>query len=236
MLFRSLSKRNGEVSIAWYREEGFLPEAICNYLALLGWSPGDDKENISMQELVDLFTVERVNSSPARFDMKKLEAINGDKIRALTLDKFLELSLPFLLKSQVISGTPEEIALVRSALPIIQERVIKLSEIPPMLSFLFVKDFAIAQEESLKILDDASQKILVTALASIEGLSIWKTQEIEESLRAALIDGMGLKPRVAFSAIRIAITGSHISPPLFESLELLGKERSLERIRAAISK
>ncbi len=231
-----LSKRNGEVSIAWYREQGFLPEAICNYLALLGWSPGDDKENISMQELVDLFTVERVNSSPARFDMKKLEAINGDKIRALTLDKFLELSLPFLLKSQVISGTQEEIALVRSALPIIQERIIKLSEIPPMLNFLFVKVFAIAQEESVKILDDASQKILVTALASIEGLSIWKTQKIEESLRAALIDGMGLKPRVAFSAIRIAITGSHISPPLFESLELLGKERSLERIRAAISK
>jgi glutamyl-tRNA synthetase len=231
-----LSKRNGEVSIAWYREQGFLPEAICNYLALLGWSPGDDKENISMQELVDLFTVERVNSSPARFDMKKLEAINGDKIRALTLDKFLELSLPFLLKSKVISGNQEEIAIVRSALPIIQERIIKLSEIPSMLNFLFVKDFTIVHEESSKISDDASQKILVTALASIEGLGIWKTQEIEERLRAALINGMGLKPRVAFSAIRIAITGSHISPPLFESLELLGKERSLERIRAAISK
>jgi glutamyl-tRNA synthetase len=105
-----------------------------------------------------------------------------------------------------------------------------------MLNFLFVKDFTVAHEEGSKISDDASQKILVTALASIEGLSIWKTQEIEERLRAALIDGMGLKPRVAFSAIRIAITGSHISPPLFESLELLGKERSLERIRAAISK
>jgi len=90
-----LSKRNGEVSIAWYREQGFLPEAICNYLALLGWSPGDDVENISMDELVKLFTVERVNSSPARFDMKKLEAINGDKIRALTLDDFLSRALPF---------------------------------------------------------------------------------------------------------------------------------------------
>jgi glutamyl-tRNA synthetase len=154
----------------------------------------------------------------------------------LTLDKFLELSLPFLLKSKVISGNQEEIAIVRSALPIIQERIIKLSEIPSMLNFLFVKDFTIVHEESSKISDDASQKILVTALASIEGLGIWKTQEIEERLRAALINGMGLKPRVAFSAIRIAITGSHISPPLFESLELLGKERSLERIRAAISK
>nr|MTA37436.1 glutamate--tRNA ligase [Actinomycetota bacterium] len=104
-----LSKRNGEVSIAWYREAGFLPEAICNYLALLGWSPGDDRENITMKELTELFTVERVNSSPARFDMKKLEAINGDKIRALPLDEFLAWALPFLTKAKVISGTPEEI-------------------------------------------------------------------------------------------------------------------------------
>ena len=114
-----LSKRNGEVSIAWYREQGFLPEAICNYLALLGWSPGDDVENISMDELVKLFTVERVNSSPARFDMKKLEAINGDKIRALTIDDFLSRALPFLLKDGVIKGDDSEIAVVRSALPII---------------------------------------------------------------------------------------------------------------------
>ena len=111
-----LSKRNGEVSIAWYREAGFLPEAICNYLALLGWSPGDDRENITMKELTELFTVERVNSSPARFDMKKLEAINGDKIRALPLDEFLAWALPFLTKAKVISGTPEEIAVVKSAL------------------------------------------------------------------------------------------------------------------------
>jgi len=91
-----LSKRNGEVSIAWYREQGYLPEAICNYLALLGWSPGDDKEDISMQELVELFEVHDVHSSPARFDMKKLEAINGDKIRALTPEEFLKKALPFL--------------------------------------------------------------------------------------------------------------------------------------------
>jgi glutamyl-tRNA synthetase len=87
-----LSKRNGEVSIAWYREQGYLPEAICNYLALLGWSPGDDRENVTMAELCELFTVDKVHSSPARFDMKKLEAINGDKIRALTLEKLHLLS------------------------------------------------------------------------------------------------------------------------------------------------
>ncbi len=231
-----LSKRNGEVSIAWYREQGFLPEAICNYLALLGWSPGDDKENITMAELVELFTVERVNSSPARFDMKKLEAINGDKIRALTLDQFLDRALPFLINSKVISGQPNEIAVVKSALPIIQERIVKLAEIPAMLSFLFAKDFKVSPEELNKISDEASQNILKVALSKVDSLTSWDHTSIEAVLRLALIDEMGLKPRVAFSALRIAVTGSHISPPLFESLQLLGKERSIERIKAVISK
>ena len=229
-----LSKRNGEVSIAWYREKGFLPEAICNYLALLGWSPGDDKENITMQELVDLFTVERVNSSPARFDMKKLEAINGDKIRALTPDKFLEWALPFLINAKVITGTNDEIELVKRALPIIQERIVTLSEIPAMLNFLFVKNFSVASEESSKLSDAAAQEVLKVALTKLEPLENWNHAAIEEMLRKALIEEMGLKPRVAFSALRIAVTGSHISPPLFESLELLGKAGSISRIKQAI--
>ena len=231
-----LSKRNGEVSIAWYREQGFLPEAICNYLALLGWSPGDDKENITMAELVELFTVERVNSSPARFDMKKLEAINGDKIRALSLEEFLGWALPFLINSKVIAGQADEIEVVKSALPIIQERIVKLAEIPAMLSFLFVKDFKVAPEELSKITDAASQKVLKVALSKVEALSSWDHASIESSLRVALIEELGLKPRIAFSALRIAVTGSHISPPLFESLQLLGKERSIDRIKAVISK
>ena len=231
-----LSKRNGEVSIAWYREQGFLPEAICNYLALLGWSPGDDKENITMAELVELFTVERVNSSPARFDMKKLEAINGDKIRALSLEEFLSWALPFLINSKVIAGHADEIEVVKSALPIIQERIVKLAEIPAMLSFLFVKDFKVAPEELSKITDVASQNVLKVALSKVEALSSWDHASIESSLRVALIEELGLKPRIAFSALRIAVTGSHISPPLFESLQLLGKERSIDRIKAVISK
>ena len=230
-----LSKRNGEVSIAWYRERGFLPEAICNYLALLGWSPGDDKENITMQELVDLFTVERVNSSPARFDMKKLEAINGDKIRALSPDKFLEWALPFLTNAKVITGSNEEIELVKKALPIIQERIVTLSEIPAMLNFLFVKEFAVDQEEKPKLAEASAQEVLKVALSKIEPLDNWNHTAIEEVLRKALIEEMGLKPRIAFSALRIAVTGSHISPPLFESLELLGKAGSIARIKQAIS-
>jgi glutamyl-tRNA synthetase len=230
-----LSKRNGEVSIAWYREQGFLPEAICNYLALLGWSPGDDKENIDMKELVELFTIGRVNSSPARFDMKKLEAINGDKIRALSIEEFLSQSLPFLTKAKVISGSAEEIQIVKSALPIIQERITKLSEIPQMLNFLFVKNFTIDQSEVSKIRDKSAQQVLLTSAKRLQSLEEWNHGKIEEILRLALIEELGLKPRVAFSAIRIAVTGSHISPPLFESMELLGKERSMTRIKAAIS-
>jgi glutamyl-tRNA synthetase len=230
-----LSKRNGEVSIAWYRQMGYLPEAICNYLALLGWSPGDDRENITMAELCELFTVEKVHSSPARFDMKKLEAINGDKIRALTIDEFLTWSLPFLKDAEIISGTDSEIALVKSALPLIQERIVTLSEVPAMLAFLFTKDFTVDEASRPKIADEDSKKILKRALSDLTPLATWDHTSIEAVLRASLIEEMGLKPRIAFTALRIAATGSTISPPLFESMELLGKEVCLERIAGAIS-
>jgi glutamyl-tRNA synthetase len=230
-----LSKRNGEVSIAWYREQGYLPEAICNYLALLGWSPGNDREDISMQELVDLFEVHDVHSSPARFDMKKLEAINGDKIRALTLDQFLERSLPFLINAKVITGENKEIELVKSALPIIQERIVKLAEIPAMLKFLFVDKLEIEEESKNKITDDQSKQVLKRALEVLEPILSWQHESIEAALRGALIDELGLKPRIAFGAVRIAITGSHISPPLFESMELLGKAPTMVRIKEALS-
>ena len=230
-----LSKRNGEVSIAWYRQMGYLTEAICNYLALLGWSPGDDRENITMAELCELFTVEKVHSSPARFDMKKLEAINGDKIRALTIDEFLTWSLPFLKVAGIITGSDSEIALVRLALPLIQERIVTLSEVPAMLAFLFTKEFAVDEAARPKIADTDSKKILKRALSDLTPLSSWDHVAIEGVLRASLIEEMGLKPRIAFTALRIAATGSTISPPLFESMELLGKEVCLERIAGAIS-
>ena len=229
-----LSKRNGEVSIAWYREQGFLPEAICNYLALLGWSPGDDVENITMEELVKLFTVERVNSSPARFDMKKLEAINGDKIRALTIDDFLSRSLPFLMKDGVIQGSDEEIAIVKSALPIIQERIARMNEVTAMLKFLFVEDVIFDAESETKVKEEPSQHVISQALSALENVNDWKHDVIEAALRAVLIEKLGLKPRLAFGPVRIAVTGSHISPPLFESMELLGKARSLARLKAAV--
>jgi glutamyl-tRNA synthetase len=230
-----LSKRNGEVSIAWYREQGYLPEAICNYLALLGWSPGDDRENISMKELTELFTVEKVHSSPARFDMKKLEAINGDKIRALSVEDFAHWTIPFLKKAGIIQGTDEEIALVKQALPLIQERIVKLDEAPQLLKFLFVKEFAIDSDAVSKVNDESAKSILKRAHSDLEQLATWNHESIEAALRASLIEEMGLKPRIAFTALRIATTGSTISPPLFESMELLGKQACLARISQALA-
>lgn len=230
-----LSKRNGEVSIAWYRERGFLPEAICNYLALLGWSPGDDRENVTMKELTELFTVDKVHSSPARFDMKKLEAINGDKIRALTPAEFLNWSLPFLKKEGTISGTDAEIAVVKAALPIIQERIVTLAEVPAMLNFLFVKNFAVAEDCVSKVNDEAAKLVLTRSISELNKLTTWTHDSIETALRYSLIEEMGLKPRIAFGAVRIATTGSNISPPLFESMELLGQKVSLQRLELALS-
>ncbi len=214
---------------------GFLPEAICNYLALLGWSPGDDLENITMKQLTEMFTVEKVHSSPARFDMKKLEAINGDKIRALTLDEFLKWSLPFLTKANIITGTDAEIELVKKALPLIQERIIMLNEVPKMLKFLFTTNFAVDAESVSKITDDGSKEILKRSVKELETVSDWTHTNIEAVLRASLIEEMALKPRIAFTALRIATTGSTISPPLFESMELLGKEACLLRINAGLA-
>ena len=188
-----------------------------------------------MQELTELFTVERVHSSPAKFDMKKLESINGDKIRALPLDDFLARALPFLKNANIIAGTPEEITLVKAALPIIQERITKLNEVPAMLKFLFVKDFAVEGDSAAKISDGASKEVLIRALADLTPLTAWTHNSIEVVLRASLIEELGLKPRIAFGSVRIAVTGSTISPPLFESMELLGKSACLERISAAIA-
>jgi glutamyl-tRNA synthetase len=229
-----LSKRNGEVSIAWYRERGFLPEAICNYLALLGWSPGDDREDVSLQEIADLFDVSRVNSSPARFDMKKLEAINGEKIRRLALDDFLSRSLPFIIEAGVITGSPSEVEVVRKALPLIQERIVTLGEVVAMVRFLFGEGIEVEADSLSKVSEPQAKEVLRSAMSALTPVEKWDEQSIEGALRESLIDGMGLKPRLAFAPVRIAVTGSHISPPLFESLALLGKERTLARISALL--
>jgi glutamyl-tRNA synthetase len=142
--------------------------------------------------------------------------------------------LPFLTSAKIITGTDEEIALVRKALPIIQERIVKLKEVVPMLGFFFVETVKVEEESVAKMAEEQALHVLSASLSALEPLSQWDHESIESALRAALIEKMGLKPRNAFGPVRIAVTGSHISPPLFESMELLGKERSIARIKALV--
>jgi glutamyl-tRNA synthetase len=232
-----LSKRNGVVSVNWYRGEGFLPEAICNYLALLGWSPGEDRESFTQAELAAEFDLGRVNRNSARFDVRKLESINGDKIRALAPADFVARIIPFLQQAGLAATPPTEdqARLITAAAPLIQERLASLTQAPGLLAFLLASDFAVDPEEVERLNTPDSHRVLLAAQEALEALTAWETSAIDEALRGALIAGLALKPRVAFVPVRIAVTGRRVAPPLFESIELLGRDRTLTRLAQALA-
>lgn len=234
-----LSKRFAASSIGYYRATGFLPEAVCNYLALLGWSLGDDREDFTLEEMTTAFTLERVNKNPARFDLHKLEAINGDKIRALTTEDFVTRIMPFLQQAGLVSHEPtdDELRIVAGGAPLIQERMVHLTEAVDMLGFLLVDDehFTVDDEAASRSLTPEQVPVLEAAATALETLERWQTEPIEQALRAALVDGLGIKPKHAFGPVRVAVSGRRVSPPLFESLELLGRETTLRRLRDALA-
>ena len=223
---RKLSKRDPESNLLGYRAAGFLPEGLLNYLALLGWAIADDRDVFTLGEMVEAFDISRVNPNPARFDAKKCQAINGDHVRMLTPADLADRLIPYYA-ADGIDVTPANLAPV---VPLIQERMSVLTEAPTMTRFLFVDDVTIPQDMAL---DDAGRDVVAAALVALEELGEWTTESIEAALRGALIDGLQLKPRLAFGPVRVAVTGSRISPPLFESLEILGREKTLARLRAA---
>ena len=233
---KKLSKRDRESSLQMYREEGYLPEALLNYLALLGWSLGDDQEFFSMEQMARAFTLERVNPNPARFDLKKCTALNADWIRALPVDDLTRRLLPFLQDAGLVHdpATPEHLSILSEAVPLIQERMDTLKQGVPMLEFLFT---TVQPDESdaRELREPQAQQILAAALHALETDVAWEAPAIEAALRAALIDDLGLKPRHAFGPVRIAITGRRVSPPLFESMAILGRTASLSRMRTALS-
>ena len=231
---KKLSKRDPESSLQMYRDQGYLPEALINYLALLGWSPGGDVEFFSKEQMAESFSLERVNPNPARFDVKKCTAINGDWIRHLAIDDLVERLVPYLQRDGVIGSTPsaEDMNLVRAVVPLISERLETLGQASAMVGFLFTDDITIDAGDAEKIMGDQAGDVLQAAEAALAGLDEWTTEAIEGALRAALIDERGLKPKVAFGPVRLAVTGRRVSPPLFESMELLGADRSLDRIRS----
>lgn len=234
---KKLSKRDPESSVTAYRDRGFLPEGLLNYLALLGWAIADDHDIFTMDEMVAAFTIDRVNPNPARFDLKKCEAINAAHLRALSTEDLADRVVPFLAGAGLVQDPPtdDQRTLLLAAAPLIQERMVTLGEVVDMLGFLFVppERFTVDPDDAAKLLDPDGLEIVRTAHAALEPLSTWETASIETALRTALIEERGLKPRNAFGAVRVAVTGRRISPPLFESMELLGRETSMARLASA---
>jgi len=236
---RKLSKRDPGGGLQEYRDRGFLPEGLLNYLALLGWSIGGDRELFTLDEMVAEFRLERVNPNPAQFDLKKCEAINALKLRALAVEDLAERLVPYLQAIGVLGEAvaPEQWEMLRAAAPLVQERMTVLSEGAQMLAFLFVDEevFSLDPADSAAILTAEGRGVVAVSRRALAKLQPWHATAIEAALRDALVAQRGLKPKHAFGPVRVAVTGRRVSPPLFESLELLGRDRALTRLDAALA-
>jgi glutamyl-tRNA synthetase len=187
----------------------------------------------TLAEMVEAFDILRVNANPARFDPRKCEAINASHIRLLGTEKLTEALVPYFVTGGLVADppTPEQLALLAAVSPLVQERIQTLSEAVGLVAFLFVGDADLVVEDGL--LAGGAQPVLRAAADALSALVTFDAASIEAALRGALVDGLGLKPRNAFGPVRVAVTGRKISPPLFESLELLGQTSTLARIAAA---
>jgi glutamyl-tRNA synthetase len=217
---KKLSKRHGAVSVDEFREAGYVPEALMNFLALLGWAPDGETTIMARDELVERFSLDRVGSSPATFDYAKLDWMNGVYLRELAPDEYATRLVGYLTERG--SAWPQE--LVRAAAPIVQEKIGRFEEFPGFAGFFFHD-----VEPDPSLLDG---RILEAAERALDSVDQWSAPEIEVALKR-LCDDLGEKPRTVYLPIRVAVTGSRVSPGLYESLELLGKDRALERIRAS---
>ncbi|WP_156250143.1 glutamate--tRNA ligase [Pseudactinotalea terrae] len=236
---KKLSKRAPESNLFLHRERGFIPEGLLNYLALLGWSISPDNDIFGREEMVQAFDISDVNPNPARFDLKKAEAINAAHLRLLTAADFAGRLVPYLKDAGLVAAdtldglAPEHQELLSAAAPLVQERMTLLGEAPGMLGFLFVADDAVVvEDEARSALRDEAPQVLDAAIEVLDGLQDFSPEAQQEALKAALVEGLGIKARFAFAPLRTAVTGRRVSPPLFESMEILGKDSSLARLRA----
>jgi glutamyl-tRNA synthetase len=231
-----ISKRkNPAARLTWFLEEGYLPEALVNFLALLGYGQPGESEIFTFEQFSASFEWQRVNTVGPVFDLKKLDWLNGHYLRALETDDLADRLIEFAARDRTLST--EATALVRAGAPLVQERVQTLRQGAEMLLFLLVPDaeFAVDETAAAKQLGEAGRPVVAAALAALEPLPAWTAAAIEEALKAALVEGLQLKPRNAFGPVRVAVTGSTVSPPLFESMEILGRERSIGRLRDALA-
>ncbi|SEP70256.1 glutamate--tRNA ligase [Arthrobacter sp. OV608] len=232
---KKLSKRDPESSLFLHRERGFIPEGLLNYLSLLGWSLSADEDIFTVEQLVEHFDIHDVLGNPARFDLKKAEAINGTHVRMLAPEVFRERLAPYLRAADLVGEilTDREEQILTEAAPLIQERITLLGEAPEMLAFLFKADDAIdVAADALKGLPENLTEVLDAAIAVLEPVEDWTPDNIQAALKQALVEDLGLKPRLAFGPVRTAVSGRRISPPLFESMVILGKESSLRRLKS----
>lgn len=235
---KRLSKRHGATSVEAYRDLGFLPEAVLNYLALLGWSLDGSTTIVSKETLASNFSLDRVSSNPAIFDDDKLEWMNGTYIRDMDSGEFAERMVPWIVDAGLdsedsVAGRGEWLAALA---PLVSERIKRMDEIVPMVRFLFVDAIEIDPAAEAKVLRaEGVTRVLEAALGALTGLPSFEAAAIEEVLRS-LPEQLGVKPRVFFQAIRVAVTGTTVSPPLFESLALLGRDRTVARLREAVAR
>jgi glutamyl-tRNA synthetase len=219
---KKLSKRHGATGVDELRAQGYYAPALMNFLALLGWAPDGETTIMSREQLIERFSLERVSPSPAQFDYDKLDWMNGVYLRALPVEEYASVLLDYLREQ----GYEWDEARVRAAAPLVQEKIQRLGEFPAFAGFLF-HDVAPDAADL-----NGGSPMLEAATSALASLEPFTAESIEAALRA-IADGLGLKPRQAFQPIRLAVTGSKVSPGLFESIELLGRDETLDRLRAA---
>jgi glutamyl-tRNA synthetase len=230
-----LSKRHGDVSLGWYRDAGFMPEAMINYLALLGWAPDDGTELLSKDNLIEQFELRRVGKNPAAFDLKKLEWMNNHYLQSVDPQVVAERAIPFLAAEGLVSDPPsaDEWRLLEAVVPLVQVRMDRLAEIVDLAGFLFGAPEIRADDWKQIMSQEWAGDVLREMQQALSDLGAWNAETIEETLRS-VADRKGVKPRLAFGPLRVAVSGRRIGPPLFESLEILGREKALRRIETAI--
>ncbi len=233
---KKLSKRRDKVAVEQYRAEGFLADAMVNYLMTLGWAPSGETEIVAWSRIVDEFRLEDVNHSPAFFDVKKLTAFNGEYIRAMTVSQFIEACAPFLAADDVPWQRERFNPSVFSEMAeLVQTRVARLDEVAAMVDFLFLADAPIDDAAFAKVMAVPTSLALLTEVAKAYEVAEWNHEALKETLEA-IGDGYGLKLGKAQAPVRVAVTGRTIGPPLFESLQVLGRDETLRRVRAAVDR
>ena len=236
-----ISKRkNPAARLTWFVEQGYLPEALLNFLGLLGYSLPDQREVFTFAEMSETFDWSRVNTVGPVFDLDKLAWLNGHYLRELAPAEFGARALPFLQQAGLVGDPPsdEELAQLAGLVPLVQTRVSVLSELPALVGFLFVPEssFAVDPAAAAKAFGAGSADVLRAAAEALEPVADWRTEPVQAALDAALVQGLGLSRKKAYAPVRVAVTGSNVSPPLPESMALLGRSRTVGRLRAAVER